>query len=135
MSAWKIQLKGKTEYDLARRLLKAVYKTRDAIGIFRSLIVSSAEIATSLKEAGVETDQSEKGYHPKSQTALYQRRWKNVSAAMRDFDIEAFEAEVLWGDDIKEKIVNFRRQVGELRSYFERYVRLLNQERSDSFQE
>lgn len=106
---WKTQLKGKTEYDLARRLLRAIYKTRDAIDTIRSPFASASEISTSLEEAEIDIDHFDSDYHIKSQTSLYQRRWRYVSEAMRDLDLESFEAEVLWHDEIREKIVAFRR--------------------------
>lgn len=47
--SWKRQLKGKTEYELARRVLRAVYRLRDAIRGIRNPLQSTGEIEHSLK--------------------------------------------------------------------------------------
>src|SRR5215212_10812739 len=71
--AWKRQLRGRTEYELARRVLRAVYKVRDAIQGVRNPLQSAGEIEASLKEAGISIDFNSPEYRSKSATAVYQR--------------------------------------------------------------
>jgi hypothetical protein len=59
LQTWKKQLKGKTEYELAQRLLMAVYKIRDAIYYVRNPFMSAGEINQALKDANVEQNSSE----------------------------------------------------------------------------
>lgn len=127
LQTWKKQLKGKTEYELARRLLRAVYKTRDAIRLVRTPFASASEIAASVNEAGIIPDPQDPDYHNQNQGALYQRRWKKVLEAMAELDVEAFEAEVIWDKEIRDVLIPLRQQVGLLHLNIERYLRNLNQ--------
>ena len=95
VNAWKKQLKGSTEYELAKRYLKAVYKIRDAIKYVRNPFISIDEMAVALKENGIEKPD----YSNNQQTnrAVYSIRWKKVMEARTNLDVELLEAEVLWG--------------------------------------
>jgi len=44
LQAWRTQLKDKTEYELARRVLRAVYQVRDSRQAVRNRVQSSPEI-------------------------------------------------------------------------------------------
>jgi hypothetical protein len=127
LQTWKKQLKGKTEYELARRLLRAVYETRDAIKLIRNPFASASEISAAVSEAGIDLDPKDPEFYVQSQSALYQRRWKKIEEAMADLDLEAFEAEVIWGNEVKDVLMPLRQQVGELHSFVELYLRNLNQ--------
>ena len=122
LTTWKKQIKGKTEYELARRLLRAVYKTRDAIQYVRNPYASSSENFVAMKEANLDLDPFDPGFHQESQFALYKFRWNEVQKAMIELDLEAFEAEVLWGKEIKDLIVPLRKQVNVLRNNIDRYL-------------
>lgn len=54
LQAWKKQLKGKTEYELAQKLLYATYKLREAIAWVRNPFQSAAEISKAMKEYNIE---------------------------------------------------------------------------------
>lgn len=43
LSAWRRQLKGNVQYELARRLLTNVYRARDALHAVRALYVPTSE--------------------------------------------------------------------------------------------
>ncbi len=122
---WKSQLKGKTEYELARRLLRAVFRTRDAIILVRHIYASPSEIAAALQEAGIEIDQRNPDFHSQSQDVLYRRRWKAIQEALAELDIEAFEAEVIWGTEARTVLLPLRQQIGKLRTHLELYLRSL----------
>jgi hypothetical protein len=94
LSAWKKKLKGKSEYDLARRYLTAVYKLRDALKDARSPIKSINEI------------HSDYVNEPIARTFIkeFMPRWKIISDAILSLNVEVFEAEVLWGWQAREII-------------------------------
>ena len=95
LSAWKKQLKGKTDYELARRYLRSVYKVRDAVKDVRNPFIPIEEMSLALKESGLsETDFSDRG---KYNRAVYSKRWKKVVEAGTDLNVELLEAEVSWG--------------------------------------
>jgi hypothetical protein len=85
LQAWKKQLKGKTEFETARNLLRSVYKVRNAIREYRYIVAGGAEIAQALKEANIEVEEFDPEFHAKSQQALYQKRWKRISETYRTY--------------------------------------------------
>jgi hypothetical protein len=122
LSAWRKQLRGKTDYELARRLLKASYKVRDAIRIVRHPAIWSGEAAAAQKEVVVDDDDLKGNPNAGRAYAVYHVRWKKVSEAMVELEAEAFEAEVSWGESAKEKIAGLRKHVGTLRFAVEQHI-------------
>lgn len=114
LSAWRKQLAGTTEYEAARRLLKATYTLREAINTVRSPFMGAGEIARAMKQAGIESLPGQFEVPPAATRAAYQERWKFVSDAMSSLAAEAFEAEVLWGDEVQSVLKPLRSCVAEL---------------------
>lgn len=108
LRTWRKQLKGKTEYELARRLLTAVYKIRYAFYLVRNPFMSAGEISQSLKDANIQGNPADPKLHASSQHAVYQQRWTKMQEAWSTFDIALLEAESLWGNEITElsKLLN-----------------------------
>src|SRR5258706_16347364 len=95
LNAWKRQMSGKTEYDVALRFLRTVYKLRDAVGLVRSPFMGAGEMAHAIKEA--DASPSTEGSPLAATAAAYELRWKSIMEAMSDIQLVAHEAEVLWG--------------------------------------
>lgn len=114
LRAWRKQLRGKTEYELARRLLRASLNVRDAIKHVRNPIKWGGEISHSLREAGIEIQPNDSQFQAKSEASVYQFRWKKLQEAMSDLEVELLEAEVSWGDDIVGKVQPLRKCIGKL---------------------
>lgn len=114
LNAWRKQLKGKTEYALARRILHAVYKLRDAIRFVRRPIMPSEEISAAMKEVGIELDPRDHKFHSEGQHATYQIRWKRIVEAANDLEVEALEAEAIWGQETKDTIMAVFKSVHSL---------------------
>jgi hypothetical protein len=121
LRTWKKQLRGKTEYELARRLLRAIYRVRDAIQDVRHPFIWEAEMSEateSLKNNG-ESLHKDADVIP----AVYQMRWRKIQDAMSELSIEALEAEVLWGaKKVKDTINPLRQCVTDLRVDLEDYL-------------
>lgn len=112
INAWKKQLKGSTEYELARRYLKAAYKIREAIKYVRNPFITIDEMANAFKESGVEgVDYSD---NRKTNRAVYSLRWKKVMEARTDLDVELLEAEVIWGKESVSITSEFNSQINKL---------------------
>lgn len=94
---WKRQLKGRTDYEIARRYLRASLKVRDAIKYVRNPFIPIGEMQTALKEHGFNVD--EYNNNQKTNRAVYSIRWKKVSDALTELEAELLEAEVSWGKD------------------------------------
>ena len=89
-TTWWRQLQGQTEYDLARRVLRALYGLRNAVQVFRNPLIM--QIA-----------------HPKGESSQYdtllsrfQLLWDRIVEADTIFGVELLEAEVLWGANVRE---------------------------------
>ena len=99
LQAWKRQLRGKTDYELARRFLRAVYSVRDSIRALRNPVQNTEEIVAAFKDStntpqnAVNADDSFK-----IEVGVYHLRWKRVNEAMSDLQVEMLEAEVSWGE-------------------------------------
>lgn len=95
LEAWKKQYKGKTDYEIARRYLKAVLTLKNSIIYLRNPFISSGEMETALKEHGL--DSSEYTNYQKTNRVVYSARWKKVQEAWSDLEAELPEAELSWG--------------------------------------
>ncbi len=123
LRAWRSQLKGKTEYELAQRVLRAVYKVRDAMHFVRHPFMSASEISQAMKEAGIEGNPLDAKVNARSQEAAYQKRWTKVQEAWADLDLNTLEAEALWGQEIREKLKPLRQCVSTLFASIQTYLR------------
>ena len=129
LRTWRKQLRGKTEYELARRLLRNVYRVRDAIRIVRNPFVSSAETVQAMREAEIDIeafDPLNTQHTALSQQAVRQRRWKGIQEAFTELDVDALEAEVIWGHDIAEHLQPLRQHTSTLYANIQRYLRNLS---------
>lgn len=98
LHTWREQLTGQTEYDLAKRLLRDLYRYRDAVAAVRNPFMSVGEMADDipLDDDPVPTPE----WHHAGTTRAYQRRWEQLAAVRADLYPELLEAEVVWGDEI-----------------------------------
>lgn len=113
LSTWKAQLRGRTEYELARRILRATYRVRDHLQAVRNPVMSAGEISTALEEAGVEREPGPTN-PPETDQAVYNRRWNRVTEALSELQVEEREAEVLWGSAFDGVFNDLRECVSDL---------------------
>jgi len=102
-TAWRRQLKGGVEYDVARRLLRSAYKVRDGAAYLRSRWLDRSEFPNdgpSLTERLQRPESEQKG-----RVFVFSNRWNLLMEAMREFQVDGLEAEVLWEAKARE-IVN-----------------------------
>jgi hypothetical protein len=123
LRTWRNQLKGTAEYDLAKRLLKATYRLRDALQSVRSPLILAAETARAIKETQLEIDPSDTRFHGASTAAVYQLRWKPVVEAYQALELEAVEAEALWGPESREATNTIRKSINSLSVALDLYLR------------
>jgi len=108
LSTWNRQLKGSTEYDLARRLLKLIYRLRDAINQVRSSLMWAYEMPVPFEEEAQRMSSEQKHYYGLSRayqdyglSRAYQARWQKVADIWSEIQAELLEAEALWGSEYK----------------------------------
>lgn len=122
---WRMQLKGKTQYELARRLLKAVYELREAIKVVRNPAIVPEEVVSAMKDKGFSDDEISNEVNPLlfRQDLVYEKRWKGISNALSTLEVEALEAEVIWGEEIQDKAIRFKRCIYKLNINLKRNFR------------
>jgi hypothetical protein len=124
LKAWRIQLHGKTEYDLARRLLRAVFRVRDQIAFVRNPFVPVGEVLEAYKAAGVDTTDLDLSRDDRRRDELvYQQRMLPLASALSDLSVEILEGEVLWGPSVRTYETQLRQVVGELSGSLHLYIR------------
>lgn len=102
LATWREQLKGRTQYDLARRMLRKTYRLREAVRAARSPMIFGGEMAVAAQETEegqVEMWQGALDEKDDAVAAVYDRRWKRVAEIKSDLETDAFEAEALWGSE------------------------------------
>lgn len=103
LSAWQQQLRGRTEYDLARRLLRTVLAVRDQFSYVRHPIITGGEmIAARDSVAPAERDRPLTGNAAEVRN-VYQVRWIGLEKAFSDLEVELLEGEVIWGAEVRTK--------------------------------
>jgi hypothetical protein len=124
LRAWKKQLRGKTDYELARRCLRAVYRVRDAIRMVRNPVQSSEEIAHAVREEGPAIPPHLTDDY-KIQQAVYNFRLKRASEAFSDLQVELLEAQVSWGAEAVAAIEPLHNCAVKLQTAIRRHLRRL----------
>jgi len=112
LHTWRRQLKGKTEYELAIKVLTTSYELRDAIASVRNPFMQYPQEPDLPEEKLRELSRREKEWHAFAQAR--QRMWEPVTAARAKLDASSLEAEAVWGREIKEKINVLNGLLGEL---------------------
>jgi len=92
---WRRDLVVKDSREVARDLLRATYKIRDAIAACRSPFYSSQDFPNTRSPSTKE--------RKAAWTYFFENRWKPVSQSRQEFYLAATEAEILWGIQIRDK--------------------------------
>lgn len=94
LQKWRDELRGRTEFELARRVLVAVYKLRDRLSDLRNPAVGSGEWSGRpgrTGDAGMVASADDMLY-------AYNNRWRPLTDARSALNAELPEAEAIWGD-------------------------------------
>ncbi len=117
LSAWKKQLHGNTDHDIAWQYLAAVLKLRNAINkTVRNPAIGLEEFKSASEEFYGKDLESKMKEDPRGAEtlAVYSIRWRAVNKARQEFDDAIIQAEIWWG----EKVVGLERDlnfcIGEL---------------------
>jgi hypothetical protein len=109
LSAWKKQLRGTSEYELAKKLMLEVYRLRDALQATRNPFLSISE---SDKDDTKDT----------WEITAYNKRWDNVREILTDFYVTSLEAEVVWDHNTKQAKKSLLNLVRDLNFALEMFV-------------
>lgn len=124
LRAWRRQLAGRTEYELARQLLRAVFRVRDQVNSLRSPFISGGEMYSAAKAKYNDEGELARALDKHDQLAelAYQVRWDRVQKAMSELAVQEIEAEVLWADRFKPIFSELYDSLGDLRNALEDYL-------------
>jgi len=119
ITSWRRELKGKSDFDAARRLMKSTYMLRDSISAARDPLISGYEFPEDYEGALGETTAEDKA---KAYFHVFNNRWKPIIEALQEFDTAALEAEAIWGAEIKVKTNTFRKTLNKLQASKQMHV-------------
>jgi hypothetical protein len=108
---WRQELEGKANFEVARNLIRATYRLREAIKICRAPFYSIYEFPEDYKGGPIEPTAEKE---TRAWAHIYKNRWAPVWSALQDFDSNTLEAEALWGSAIRTKTDVIRSCVKEL---------------------
>lgn len=129
LRTWRRELRGRTEYEQARRLVRAAFKLRNATSFARRRMIGGGE----WPEGGPNTPAglTDPGWIVRLREHVYTNRWRHVSEAASELEAEALEAEVLWGDKIHQLMEPLRRALVDLQISLEQFLGLREDDNSD----
>jgi hypothetical protein len=105
LSAWREELKGKSEYQLAKDVLKSVYKVREAFKLVRNPMIYQYEYPEGMRDHHGHL----KHEHDYEGTAhVYEKRWDKLAEAFGELEEHHLAAQVEWGPEFQEVIVKLR---------------------------
>jgi hypothetical protein len=103
LQSWNRELKGKADFEVARNLIRSVYKLRDELRYCRAPWYPSNEFPEDYDAMNKTSESESKAY-----AFLYSNRWKLVATALLEYESQALEAQALWGADFKSKTDELR---------------------------
>lgn len=111
LSAWRRELKGKSEYELAKELLKSVYKVREAFKHVRHPAIYQYEYPEEMRD---HHGQLKKENDHKGTEHVYIKRWEKMDEAFGELEEHHLAAQVEWGPQFQDVIVKLRSCRAEL---------------------
>lgn len=118
LTTWNRQLKGQTEYELSRRVLRCTYNLREALrNVRRPEILLDEQV---LPDDNASMSEKQIGHYV-META-YRNRWEKVQDARSELQTELLEAEVVWGNVLAKHFEPLFKLQQELISYINAYL-------------
>lgn len=119
LSTWRKQLKGESDYDLARRYLRAVYRIRDtAKHVGDSTIPFDEKTSVKEKEYKKIIKNTNKkdidSFNNEIIRIVYYERWKKYCKSVSDLDPVLLDAEISWGHEAVNIQEDFKKQVRQV---------------------
>lgn len=105
LSTWARQLRGSDEYNVSRRLLRALFAIREGIWHVRASAIRQGE----LERAGQQANPVDPGEQQhRVEQAIFENRWRLVQEPWAELETTLLEAEVLWGQAFSDEFNDFR---------------------------
>ena len=117
LQSWSKELNGKADFEVARNLIRSVYKLRDELRYCRSPWIPQGEFSEDYDPSNKSPEEVAKAF-----AYIYKNRWKPVTNALQDFESQALEAEALWGTGVKSKTDELRQCARNLQVAIDAYI-------------
>jgi hypothetical protein len=105
LTTWRKELKGKSEYQLAKEILKSVYKVREAFKYVRNMAIFQNEYP---KEMLDHHGNLKREHDYEGTEHVYEKRWEMMAEAFRELEEHHLEAQVEWGSEFQDVITKLR---------------------------
>lgn len=106
LRSWRDEVRGRAKYDVARRVLRAVYEVRNGIVVVRSPFIRDGEAGAERSD-----DDRERARPGRERRDL---RWQTVTRPMADLQVALLDAEVLFGSPFADAFKELYQLVHEL---------------------
>ncbi len=105
LTTWRKELKGKSEYQLAKEVLKSVYMVREAFKHVRNPGIFQYEYPEEMLD---NTGYLKQGYEYEGTAHVYKKRWEIMAEAFHELEEHHLEAQVEWGAKFQDVITKLR---------------------------
>ncbi len=105
LSAWRKELKGKAEYQLAKDVLKSVYKVRGAFKHVRNPAIYQYEYPEDMID---HHGHLKRECNYEGTAHAYEKRWEIMHAAFKELEEHHLNAQVEWGSKFQDVITGLR---------------------------
>lgn len=124
LTTWRRQLRGQSDYNLAKDVLINLYKYRDALFFVRHPLLTGSELKLPEGIDEKELKYAEANYL-RTETA-YENRWNKVVEVRSGVLTNIVEIEALWGPELAQKLKNIFVHEKDLMFNISCYLRVLN---------
>ena len=135
-TSWRLEQRGKAEFEAAREMAKVTYRLRNAIQQARAPWIDANEFPESPADADLEAD--DHGYtqaevRAKRHAHVFDQRLKPIYPAFDAFDAQVLEAEAFWGPSFRTAAEVLRRMPVELQESMRALVREMHSRRQRDY--
>lgn len=117
LKSWRTEIKGRTQFELARQILKDIFSFKEEINRARYPILVVLEPIS-----GDRTEDENRKEMINSYMKEFNRRIEPVGEMSTQLSVDAIEASVFWGPDIKERIEQLRMHASILKVAFQKHL-------------
>lgn len=111
LRTWRLQLKGTAEYTLAKEVLKAAYRVREAFKHVRNPAIFAYEYPEAMRD---ETNHLKDEFRAEGTAHVYEERFKLLNDAFRALEDRSLDAQVEWGSEFAAVMMPLRKLRAEL---------------------
>jgi hypothetical protein len=125
LRSWRKELKGKSEYQKAKDVLKAAFRVKIGFMVVRQSMMYFHEYP---KEMCDEIGNLKSGQEFEATKYLYQNRMKVLLDAFKELENQTLEAQVEWGNEFQSVILPLKLCLGELIRAIQDYLQTLRKD-------